>query len=248
MLLTLLTTAALATATPLKSRQWEGYPVIRSAPGVILVANITSPTKAATIFNPPVNHWYLSTARIGPGKNTAILSPNLSEASLLFVNGTGQDRSSTNTAILAPPLDTNIGRIPVGLQFTRSYYRDYGYVSVPGVNYGPGDYGTRIGVRDPYARLFPPYTAGPGTFAVCHEDDPAYGRPQYSVIWVEYDGQTGQPKPEPEGCVKIELLAQCAELPPLVGEKELGIINIGSLCYDDVKGTDWTKAPWGPGN
>ncbi|KAK5652699.1 hypothetical protein OQA88_10293 [Cercophora sp. LCS_1] len=240
MLFTLLTTAALATATPLKPRQWEGGPPISSAPGLILVANVTQPTK--NIFNPPVNHWYLSNARIGPGKSAAVLSPNIADASLLFVNGTGQDRSSTNTAILAPPLDTNVGPIPMGLQFTRGWYGTYnGSVAYPGVNYGPGDNGARIGVRDIYARLFPPSLVGNGRFAVCDERDPVYGRPQYSVIWITYDGYTGEERPEPENCVEIELLAQCAELPPLAGVDELGIINIGSLCYENVAAIDWSQ-------
>lgn len=238
MLFTLLTSAALAAASPLAARQWTGYPPIKSAPGVILVANITDLTK--NIFGPPVNHWYLSTERIGAGRNAAVLTPNITEATLLFVNGTAQDRSRTSTSIMAPPLDTNQGPIPMGLQFPRSRYGDVN-VALPGVNFGLGDQGAKIGVRDPYARLAPPQ--GPtnfGSFVVCNEESPVYGRPQYSVLWVEYqDYYTGEERPAPENCVRMELLAQCAELPPLVGEKELEIVNIGSLCYTDVNGIDW---------
>lgn len=35
----------------------------------------------------------------------------------------------------------------------------------------------------------------------------------------------------PAQCVAIDLLAQCAELPPLEGVEELNIMNAGASCY-----------------
>jgi len=46
--------------------------------------------------------------------------------------------------------------------------------------------GIGIGMRDPYARLFPPVVMQPGRFIACKEAHPTYGRPEYPVYWVSH--------------------------------------------------------------
>lgn len=135
---------------------------------------------------------------------------------------------------MAPPLNTTVGVVPLGLQFKSAPDGDFGYI---GVNYGMGDIGAGIGIglRDPYARLFAPARLGSRGFVVCREGKPTYGRPEYAVyIWKGVNV-------DKEECVKIQLLAQCAELPDLAGEEELNIVNTGVGCYESVKGIEWEK-------
>lgn len=232
-MLSLIFAAALAVASPLQARQKTplDYPPRISGAAFTLVANITDTTKAA--FNPPIDNWVLGTERVGAGQYAAILRP--ANGDILFINGTGRDASAQATSVLAPPLDTTTGPILLGLQF-----RPTATLTMVGINYGSGDIGAGIGfgLRDPWAKLFPPPRQGYGSFVVCKEAAPAYTRPEYPVLWAKIvDGAVVAP----ENCVAINLLAQCAELPTLTGEAELNILKLGVQCYADVKAIDWSK-------
>ncbi|KAH6640031.1 hypothetical protein BKA67DRAFT_588326 [Truncatella angustata] len=220
--------ASLVAASPLKER--ASYPPISQSSGFTLVANVTDTSKP--IFDPPVNGWSLVGTHVGAGQSTAVLSPGV--GSVFFVNGTGQQVSSASTSVGLPPLtstniDGNPYYIPMGLQFSTNAEGNEVYV---GLNVGLGTSGAGIipGLRSPYAELFGPYG---GTFAVCNESEPAYGRPQYAVR-LEVDGVQAN-------CVAINLLAQCAELPALNGVDELDIIVEDVKCYENVAAIDWSQ-------
>jgi len=231
-MLSLLFTAALATAAPLQATRQKtpnDYPPRIYGDAFTLIANVTSATTAA---NPPINHWALTVERIGATQYAAVLAPSASV--VLFLNGTTSDISAENTAIYAPPLDTGIRPVPLGMQFRTTSGSGLGTV---GISYGYGDTGAGIGIglRDPYARLFAPAGLHADTFVVCKQENPAYGRPEYPVLF--HQGTSALP----ENCVAVALLAQCAPLPRLVGEKELNLVRPGVGCYEDVKAIDWSK-------
>ncbi|KAH8647237.1 hypothetical protein BX600DRAFT_476357 [Xylariales sp. PMI_506] len=219
--------AGLAAASPLGKRS---APPVSQAQGFTLVANITDPTQ--TIFDPSVNGWSLTGTHVGAGVNAAVLSQT--PGSVFFINGTGQDVSRTSTTVALPPItssdsDGNPVYVPQGLQF--SAVGDAGELFI-GLNIGLGTQGVGIvgGLRSAYPELVGPYA---GTYVVCHQSDPAYGRPQYNVALEQ--------ESVPDNCVAINLLAQCADLPAFDGAEELNIINVGVECYDDVAAIDWTQ-------
>lgn len=226
--------AALAVASPLQARQKTplDYPPRIPAAAFTLVANITDTAEAAT-FNPPINNWVLGTERVGAGQHAAVLRP--ANGDILFINGTARDVSAQATSVLAPPLDTTNGPILLGLQF-----RPTTALTMVGINYGSGDIGAGIGIglRDPWAELFPPSSQGSGSFVVCKEAAPAYTRPEYPVLWAK---SVSGVMVAPDNCVAINLLAQCAELPTLTGEAELNILKQEVWCYEDVKAIEWSK-------
>lgn len=233
-MLTLLFTAALASASPLIARQKSpaDYPPRIFADAFTLIANVTSPTPNP-LFNP--HSWVVVTERVGAGQHAVVLSPSPNTAgTVLFINGTARDVSAENTSIMSPPLNTTSGPIPLGLQYSNAANR----LANLGINYGTGTVGTGIsvGLRDPYAKLFAPAGMQGGTFIVCKEPHPVYTRPEYPVYWARFGVAE-----VPENCERINLLAQCAKLPELVGEKELNIVKIGVGCYEDAKSIDWTK-------
>ncbi|KAK9769290.1 hypothetical protein SCAR479_14041 [Seiridium cardinale] len=219
--------AGLVAASPMKKR---AYPPLSQSQGFTLIANVTDTTKA--VFDPPVNSWSLVGTHVGAGLNTAVLYAD--GGSVFFVNGTGQEVSSASTSIALPPLrstdgDGNSNYTPMGMQFSAS--GDDGEVYI-GLNIGLGTKGAGIipGLRSPYAELFGPYG---GTFVVCNETTPVYGRPQYPVRVERQD--------VPENCVAINLLAQCAELPPITGVDDLNIIVEDVKCYENVAAIDWSQ-------
>ena len=232
----LLFTAALASASPLAARQKTpaDYPPRIFADAFTLIANVTSPTPNP-LFNP--HGWVLTAERVGAGQNAVVLSakPAAGAGAVLFLNGTARDVSAENTSIMAPPLNNTSGPIPMGLQYASG--AENRLVRL-GINFGVGTLGTGIGVglRDPYARLFAPAAMQGGRFIVCKEPNPVYTRPEFPVYWARYGVSE-----IPENCEQIALLAQCAKLPELVGEKELSIVKIGVGCYEDVKSIDWSK-------
>ncbi|KAK3321918.1 hypothetical protein B0H66DRAFT_552919 [Apodospora peruviana] len=237
---TLLLTLLLGTnASPILTTRQKtplDYPPRKMAKAFTLVANITDLSKP-DLFDAPVNHWYLAGVHVGAGRDAAILRADTPlPGAVFFINGTGQDISSQSTTVAMPPIAGAGGGgtnppTPQSLQFTKSESDGRIYV---GLNFGRGTVGSGIGVglRDPYARLFSPFGA---SFIVCHEPNPTVGRPQHAVFGIEYGALV------PENCVGMNLLAQCAELPPLAGEEELHIVNEGVGCYEDVKAIDWSK-------
>jgi hypothetical protein len=221
--------ASLAAASPLKPRM--SYPPLSQSSGFTLVANITDTSK--NLFNPPVNSWSLVGTHVGAGLNAAILSAN--GGSIFFVNGTAQEVSSASTSVALPPIASVDGNgnpyyTPWGLQFSPTAANENEVAM--GLNFGLGTKGAGItpGLRSSYAPLFGPYG---GSFVVCNESAPTYGRPQYPVRLEQAD--------IPDNCVTINLLAQCAELPELSGVEELNITVEAVKCYEDVASIDWSQ-------
>ncbi|KAK0726260.1 hypothetical protein B0T21DRAFT_371285 [Apiosordaria backusii] len=225
--------AGLTAASPLSlsQRQFQGnYPPRATADAFTLVANISIPS---TIFNPDVNNWFLSGVHVGAGRNAAILQPTLDRASVFFINGTGRDVSAQATSIALPPIKSQSGATPAGLQFI-PYENPHNLVNL-GLNFGPGSVGAGVvgGLRSPWAQAFTPYRY----FIVCNETEPAYGRPQHAVKLAP-DAES-----IPENCVAVTFLAQCATLPEGVfeGTEELNIHQVGAPCYEDVGAIDWSQ-------
>ncbi|KAK0654961.1 hypothetical protein B0T16DRAFT_383948 [Cercophora newfieldiana] len=245
-MLSLLFTAALATATPLSTRQDKQYPPHATSTAFTLIANITSATPNP-VFNPPITNWVLTTQRVGAGQYVAILAPDpKTPSTILFVNGTAADIPAENTSVMSLPLDSTNGLIPMGMQFGTTT----GRLATVGINFGNGYIGTGISgtinetvyggsveLHQKHAKLFPPAGMQWGTFIVRKEEHPVYSSPEYPVFWA----RAGVAE-VPAHCEEIVLLAQCAELPEGVkGEKELNIVRAEVACYGDVKTIDWSK-------
>lgn len=218
----------LAAASPMKAR---AAPPVSQSTGFTLVANITDTTK--NIFDPPVNGWNLVGTHIGAGLSAAVLSNGGSAT--FFQNGTAQDISSAATSVNLPPIASVNGDgepyyTPWGLDFFQ-YDVDSPEYNI-GLNFGLPTRGSGIvpGLRSAYAELF---FVRSGSFVVCNETAPAYGRPQYPVRFEQ--------EAIPDNCVPIKLLAQCAELPELAGVDALNITVYPVKCYDDVSAIDWSQ-------
>ena len=123
-MLPLLPVSALATASasPFSYRQETSldYPARSTARAFTLIANTTSAPNP--IFNPPIGNWVISTSRITPGGQWAVVlshDTSTNPATLFFVNGTVDDIHSEKATIMSPPIEASgYGAIPLGLQFT----------------------------------------------------------------------------------------------------------------------------------
>ncbi|KAI1848920.1 hypothetical protein JX266_005348 [Neoarthrinium moseri] len=224
--LSLTLVASLAAANPINRRSAPPY---SEGQAFTLVANVTDTSKA--IFDPPINGWSLSGTRVGANLYTATL--HAGAGAVFFVNGTGQDVSSASTSLASPPVDFGTGNyMPGGLQFGPAASNDReAYLSLNLGQFGTVGAGITPGLRGAYADLFIRFDAG--TFVVCNETAPAYGRPQYPVRF--------EAAAVPDNCVAISLLAQCAPLPELHGVDEFNLRPLGAKCYDDVAAIDWSQ-------
>ncbi|KAK5659940.1 hypothetical protein OQA88_13405 [Cercophora sp. LCS_1] len=221
--------AALATSSPITSRDWQpgNYPPYTTSSGIVLIANLSNPFN--TIFDPPVQHWSLGSVHVGAGINAAVLGP--SPGHVFFVNGSGPEISAEATSLNLPPYaSTGAGPVPLGLVYSPTNKEGYLYVNIA---LGTKGTGIRSGLRSPYPLLFTP---GGSEFMVCNVTQPVYGRPQYPVHVVGEDGEV------PDHCARMHLLPQCATLPePLLGQEEFGWQKVDASCYEDVKSLDWQK-------
>ncbi|KAK3689270.1 hypothetical protein B0T22DRAFT_480483 [Podospora appendiculata] len=135
-----------------------------------LIANVTNPSLDLT---PSINHFQLTGIHIGAGLSTAVLTPTTGR--VLYENGTGTTPQTTGIA-------SDLGGIyPYSLTITPlpADEPDAAYVDYVGIDIGTAQDG--IGVGGDGGEW--PVLSGPdrGTFVVCYEPQPAYGRPQYPV-------------------------------------------------------------------
>jgi hypothetical protein len=213
--------AGLAEATPL--RRQALYPPISTAQAFTLVANVSGTSTG--IFDSSVNGWSLAGVHVGAGLNAAVLDPTVSAT--FFLNGTAMEISSSGTSVALPPLADSLGAVPQGMTFGTTGTEVYIELNT---GLGATGAGIRGGLRSPWPVLFTPY---PGDFVVCNVTDATYGNPQYQVRVEEGD--------IPANCLVINLFAQCATLPELVGVEELNIIVEPVPCYENASAIDWSQ-------
>ena len=231
-----LAVAGLSAASPLAIR--SQYPPTSTSQGFVLVANVTDLSKD---FSPSINHWKLEGVHVGAGLDTAVLSEE--GGRIWFENATLE----SGHYIVNSSLITDGGLYPYGLSLTplSSDTPDSDYVDYVGVNIGTGS--REVGIR-PFPVPYPEvYTTDRGTFVVCYEPNPAYGRPPFPVRFAKshFEG-ADEIQPIPDGCVPINLLAQCATLPPVQDGAEYNHDSAQTVsCYDDVASIDWSQyAQW----
>jgi hypothetical protein len=240
---TLIITTLLGAAAALPTFQTRSqYPPTSKSTGFTLVANVTDPAKASAVFNTSVNYWTVVGVHVGAGQDTAILDPTLHNT--FYQNGTKDapdDIHYQNDGLIVDGLSTNppMSIMLSTLSGTASATLENGTQYV-GINYG---YATKgVGVHpfpDPYPEV---YTPNQGTFIVCNESQPVYGRPQYPVRFALADTSSGTlVQTVPDNCVPITLLAQCANLTYVDGNgMEHGTDYTQEVqCYTDVEGIQW---------
>ncbi len=172
----------------------------------MLVANITDLSKD---LSPSVNHWKVTGSHIGAGQSTAVLTPEVGRT--FFENGTDDNIG----------IATDGGRYPWGLTIIRPSPDSTGPDNIEWVGIQIGLAPKGVGILTDNATSPQVYVPGSGTFVVCNETNPVYGRPQYPVKFVRttlVDGAAHQDIPAL--CAPITLLAQCATLDPLEGDAE----------------------------
>ncbi len=200
---------------------------ISSSQGFMLVANITDLSKDLT---PSVNHWKLTGVHVGAGINTAILGSG-DAGTIFFENGTGDS---------------------IGLA-TDGYPYAWGlYIVRPGTEQQPGPdpvdwVGMRLGLAQPGVGILGTpslhvRTPDDGTFIICNETKPAYGRPQYPVKFVRPSSVSGGALQLviPASCAPITLLPQCATLNPIGDDAQYNHDYARTApCYEDVASIKW---------
>lgn len=235
-LLVALAIAGISTASPVALR--STYPPTSVSQGFVLIANVTDLSKD---FSPSINGWKVEGVHIGAGLDTATL--NADSGRVFFENATLEN----GHYIVNSSLITDGGLYPYGISLVpiSSDLPDSDYLDYVGINIGTGS--REVGIR-PFPVPYPEvYTTDRGTFVVCIEPDPTYGRPPFPVRFAKshFDG-ADEIQPIPEGCVPINLLAQCAILPPVQYGAAYDHENAQTVrCYDDVSAIDWTQyAQW----
>ncbi|KAK3385789.1 hypothetical protein B0H63DRAFT_523105 [Podospora didyma] len=227
--------AVLASATPISFLPNNLYPATSSSTGFILIANVTDPTRD---LSPSINHFQLTGVHIGAGLETAVLSHNAGRT--LYENG------STPDSIGIAADSVGDGYYPYGLRIgpLPSDQPDASYVQYVGINIGTAQQGvgittTNSSVDQPWLELYGPDN---GTFIVCLEAHPVYGRPQYPVRFAKIVMVGGVAYQQiPAACVAITLVPQCAALgnppPDAVYNHEYARTV---RCFDDVASVRWS--------
>ena len=218
--------AGLVSASPLAQRSSQMPTALTQ--GFVLVANVTDPTED---FSPSINHYQLTGVHVGAGIETAVLA--VDEGRVLFENGTDTEFGIVSDDSGIFPISLFISPLPPDEP-------NSDFVDHVGVNVGNAQDG--IGIRTPQMVPWPTlYGPDSGTFIVCYEARPSYGRPQYPVRFARVkviNGVTYQKIPDK--CAPINLLAQCATLGPVPAGamynhdfvKEVG-------CYPNVASVVW---------
>ncbi|KAK3317490.1 hypothetical protein B0T19DRAFT_469160 [Cercophora scortea] len=231
--LLLLPLAALSTSHPLHPTLHRKSPTTPSTTlqwtqAFTLIANVTNPSLD---LNPSINHFQLTGIHIGAGLSTAVLTATTGR--ILYENGTGTPQTTGIASDLG-------GVYPYSLTITPlpADEPDADYVDYVGIDIGTAQDG--IGVDSISGGGEWPALFGPerGTFVVCYEEKPAYGRPQYPVRFARervVDGVAYQQIPL--GCAPIVLVPQCAELEAVEPGAVYNHDFVRSVrCFEDVGG------------
>ncbi|KAK0712542.1 hypothetical protein B0T26DRAFT_651738 [Lasiosphaeria miniovina] len=242
--------AALTSGTPLSLARRSLFPPTSTAKGFVLVANVTDLSRDLT---PSIQHFKLVGVHVGAGLETAVLTPDAGR--VLYENGTdvegyGIAADSSLSTAAAPagfiyPYGMQIIPIPLGVEEDEDPgdADDADYVDHVGIDVGTAQRG--VGIRDPPPASTPSTQAyGPdaGTFCVCFEAKPAYGRPQYPVRFARVQTVDGVAYQQiPDGCAPIRLLAQCAALEQVPAGAIYGHDFARTVrCYDNVAAVSWS--------
>lgn len=111
------------------------------------------------------------------------------------------------------------------------------------LNVGSGTAGVQL---QRFPAVYPTLAApAPGTYAACDQEVPYYPGRRFTTVRFVPAGAGAANAVAPEGCVAINLVAQCAELPALP-EGSLASYDFANVvnCYDDVAAINW--AEYGP--
>ncbi|KAK3312932.1 hypothetical protein B0H66DRAFT_504978, partial [Apodospora peruviana] len=222
-LLASLATAVLA--TPLV----DSNPASLSATtGFILVANLTDTTRD---FSPSINHLKLTGVRIGAGLETAVLTNNTGRT--FYENGTDGNIGVVSDSGGTYPISMIMDALAPG-------EADADYVDYVGIDVGTAQPG--IGIAAPPADVPALYGPDMGTFVVCFESQPVYGKPQYPVRFAKAQLVNGVAYQKiPAQCAPITLLPQCAQLDDAVPSGALYDHDYARnvRCYGNVASVTW---------
>ncbi len=228
MFFSLATLALAQLATGLPTSTGTASPPTSSAQAFVLVANITDLSKDLV---PSVNHWQVTGIHIGAGQSGAVLTNNTLPGRIFFENGTDKD-----TGIAADG-----GRYPWGLYILENNPDSNGTQNIEWFGLQVGLAQTGFSIIDGKGGV--PQVSAPasGTFVICNETHPAYGRPQFPVKFVKSQVVSGVTKQEiPELCAPVTLLPQCTKLDPVALDAQYNHDYVRSVkCYDDVSAIKW---------
>ncbi|KAL2136151.1 hypothetical protein VTI74DRAFT_5204 [Chaetomium olivicolor] len=194
-LLLTLSLAAAATALPAQqARRTTTSP--SQSKGFRLIAHLTDPSHD---LNPPVNGWALGTIHTGAGQNAAVFSEPSSYSRIFYQNGTAEQVASRQTTIV-----TDSGTPP----FPSSLITQGAGEPPRIVDISVGE-GTANAVVEKENEGGPVLVngLGEGSYMACKAVVPYY-QTEYVTLQYLY-GEGGK---VPEGCVRIELVPECAVL------------------------------------
>ncbi|KAH8881211.1 hypothetical protein GQ53DRAFT_668300 [Thozetella sp. PMI_491] len=197
-------------------------PHISSSQGFVLVANVTDLSKD---FSPSVNHWKVNGVHIGAAQSTVVLD-NSTDGRIFFQNGTAGTLG----------IGADGGRYPWGLYVLNFGSDSPGLENVKWVGLQVGMTQMGLVIRDDKDARPRLYTPDEGTFVVCNETRPTYGRPPFPVRFVKPKVIDGVAHQEiPDLCVPINLLPQCSKLDPVSSDAEYDHAYVQSVrCYDNA--------------
>lgn len=213
--------SSLAASTPLVARQAPHYPPLSSGNGFTLVANETGRV--------------VSTAHTGAGSSLAVLSdPSSIPGRVFYLNGTAEDWRYSRTHVLTdggtPPFPFGLGIVDPSGDVPLN-------ISSVVVNAGSGTPAKLANFPEPVPALV--NVLGWGSWVACDR----YVRPANAVLTVlgYVYAKNGEVHPEiPEGCAKVTLLPQCAQLPELPeGSISSHEFALEVKCYENVVDADW---------
>ncbi|KAI0131778.1 hypothetical protein BJ170DRAFT_220232 [Xylariales sp. AK1849] len=233
--------AGLASAAPLTSRQVPHYPPTALSTAFRLIANVTDP---ATDFNPPVNNWVFNAIHTGAGFNDAVLLADGADSGRIFYqNGTVEEIRYNDGSVLT---DGGTPPFPFGIYVSSADESDSDGLNDVSVNVGSGTKGVEL---EHFPTVYPTLRGpAPGTYIACNQTVPYY-HANYITIRYAY----GILNPDtalydydiPEGCVAINLVAECATLNDLPEGSQSSHEYASTVnCYADVSAIDWTQ--YGP--
>ncbi|KAI2778478.1 hypothetical protein F4815DRAFT_494484 [Daldinia loculata] len=213
----------IASANPLLSRQQNPYPPSTFSKRFKLIANVTD--RAQDIL-PPIHGWALQGADIGAGLNSAVLN-NTTPGQIFYQNGTANEVYHQAFNILT---DTSSPPIPYGI--VMHYPHDTEKVVGLGVDIGTGTSGITL-TNPPYPMV--ELSVPRSRLVACKQNIPYYPLKRDFVVVKAFRDQD-----VPDGCVWIEFLPQCAELPELpAGSIATHEFANRGRCFEDPASIHW---------
>jgi len=224
-----LAAAILGSANPVPSQGNDPTPITSWTKAFILIANVTDPSRD---LSPSVNNLMLTGVHVGAGMETAVLSADTGR--VLYENGTDHEVGvGADTGAVYP---YSVDLAPLPSEIPESTYVEY--IGIDAGTTHPG-----VTISPPivlWPRLLGPET---GTFVVCNESRPAYGRPQYPVRFAKVQEVNGVMYQHiPDRCAAIALLPQCAALGALPPGAQYNHNFVRAVrCFNNVASINWKE-------